>query len=590
MVSRFPCSSRTSIVAGVLLSFFLSCRAETADTPYAPCSSVAQSAAPTASAASAPAASAASAPDPAKAASAASLADLDFAVQCVQVMDEPQGRLDGLYGAVVGGRRGHWENFQTFLLGSPDTSPQARTCPEPDNKNPPPNPPLVGAGQLTVFVCTKDYTQVEFVLRTGKQPAQQPAGSKANTFNVDPEDKLPAPNLVLNGFDMGTGGEHLSTEVLASGLTSLRYRLKPDKNSDKAWATLYRERGFTGSVDLRPALAWNGQTVFRVKKPLAPLVGIQVTDAITLVEAVVLSSVFLAIFFWALRRMDIFRESPALPWWDEADLLRDRVRAVKLGRKSWLKFLTRDIRGIHAVKAKMAGMKYWAKGTAAVLVSDQATTETSNVIPESDAVIKLIKDSTYGGENFDQSKVQGCLDWADKAISGNYPVADSDIAATVVGLALTRRRWQPVRGAYSLASVQVGVWMMFACIAAIFLWVVYGALPAIVGSLLGLVSITVVVAGASWIIDPVGKQYLESQGLWRDLMTGADGQSKVHRFQAVLVNLLLLVVGINWLLKFLTYPTFDDTWLQFLGLSGLAQTVGKSVNEGSKPGVGVPAQ
>ena len=192
--------------------------------------------------------------------------------------------------------------------------------------------------------------------------------------------------------------------------------------------------------------------------------------------------------------------------------------------------------------------------------------------------------SSYGGDNFSQAQVKACLDWADKAIYGNYPETDADVASTVIGLALTREKWKPVRGAFSLASVQVGVWMMFACIAAIFLWVVYGALPAIVGSLLGLVSITVVISGASWIVDPAGKKFFESQGLWRDLMMGADGQTKVHRFQAVLVNLLLLFVGVSWLTKNLTYPTFDDTWLQFLGLSGLAQTVGKAVNEGSKPG------
>lgn len=570
MVARFLCNSVTSLILSAVLGNCIPCGVAIAEESRGPCPPMAlASSAPT----PAPPAAGASTPDTVKIPPAPAIADLDFAVQCVQVMDEPQGRLAGLYGAVFGGDPGRIDNFKTFLFGSANTSVQAQKCSEFSK-----NSPLVGAGQLTVFVCTKDYSQVESALRAGR-PSQKGADGKANTFNVSPDANIPTPSLVLNGFDLGTGGEHLATEVLESGYTSLRYRLIPDKDSDKAWATLYREKGFTKSTSLRPALAWNGQTVFRVKEPLKPSVHIQVTDSITLVEAVVLALVFLAIFIWALYRMDIFRESPALPWWDEADLLRDRVRAVRLGRKSWVRFLSRDMRGIHAIKGKMASMTYWAKGAAAVIPSGAS----ARASPESAAVLKLIQDSSYGGATFDQSKVQTCLDWADKSICGNYPVADADIAATVVGLALTKERWKPVRGAFSLASVQVGVWMMFACIAAIFLWVVYGALPAIVGSLLGLVSITVVVAGASWIIDPVGKQFLESQGLWRDLMTGADGQTKVHRFQAVLVNLLLLVVGVTWLLKYLTYPTFDDTWLQFLGLSGLAQTVGKSVNEGTKP-------
>jgi hypothetical protein len=532
-------------------------------------------------------------PDPEKAKPVSNLADLGFEIQCVQVMDEPQARLESLWRAIGGNFEvaGHRvvkddrkTNLWNFLTGS-DAPKQAIGCDGVDANN-----PLIGAGQLTVFVLTSDYAAVEKAIHGGKHPDKTPTGSgdSANTFDSSPGDEIPAPHLVLNGFDMGAGGEHLATEQLASGYTALRFQLVPDKDSDRAWATLYRASGFTQFVELRPALAWNGQTVFRTTAAPKHPVTIAVTDKLTLVEAVVVAAAFLAVFFRAMYRMDVFRESPALPWWDEADLLRDKVRACRLGKKSRFKFLTRSMKGIHAIKAQMAGMSYWAKGTSARALSLPAGWHAPLAIPlpanESPEVIKIIQSSSYGGNDFSDSNVQACLEWANKAICGNYPEADADVASTVIGLALTRETWKPVRGAFSLASVQVGVWMMFACISAIFLWVVSGALPAIVGSLLGLVSITVAISGASWMIDPAAKKFLESQGLWRDLMMGADGQTKVHRFQAVLVNLLLLFVGVAWLTKNLTYPTFDDTWLQFLGLSGLAQTVGKAVNEGSKPG------
>jgi len=160
-------------------------------------------------------------------------------------------------------------------------------------------------------------------------------------------------------------------------------------------------------------------------------------------------------------------------------------------------------------------------------------------------------------------------------------VAKEQEPATIIGLALLARSWKPVRAAFSLARVQLAVWFVFAVAAGVFLWIVYGQLPPIDGSLLALLGLSVGTAGISVAVDKNsgGRGYSPSQGLLLDLVTGFDEKQQVHRYQAVVVNLLLLFVGISHVQQQLTYPIFDATWLALLGVSGVALGVGKQLLE-----------
>jgi hypothetical protein len=157
-----------------------------------------------------------------------------------------------------------------------------------------------------------------------------------------------------------------------------------------------------------------------------------------------------------------------------------------------------------------------------------------------------------------------------------------DQIKTYFGLMLRTTDWKPVRATFSLSRVQLGLWFMFAACAGVFLWIVYGDLPAIDGSLLGLLGISTVTTVGSLAVDQNagGRPYLPSQGLFNDLVTGFDGdKQQIHRLQAVVVNILLLAVGIVHVVQSLTYPTFDSTWLGFLGISGVALVTGKQYLE-----------
>ena len=49
--------------------------------------------------------------------------------------------------------------------------------------------------------------------------------------------------------------------------------------------------------------------------------------------------------------------------------------------------------------------------------------------------------------------------------------------------------------------------------------------------------------------------------------------------QAIVVNALLLTIGVDSVMTELAYPVFDGAWLGLLGVSAVAQTVGKQVLE-----------
>jgi hypothetical protein len=94
------------------------------------------------------------------------------------------------------------------------------------------------------------------------------------------------------------------------------------------------------------------------------------------------------------------------------------------------------------------------------------------------------------------------------------------------------------------------------------------------------VTISAVAASASMLTDATNPSPLQvSEGFIRDLATDSQGKQQVHRFQAIVVNLLLLFVGIAYVIQHLAYPEFDTSWLEFLGLSAVAQVAGKQMEK-----------
>ncbi len=149
------------------------------------------------------------------------------------------------------------------------------------------------------------------------------------------------------------------------------------------------------------------------------------------------------------------------------------------------------------------------------------------------------------------------------------------------------------RASYSLGRLQFGLWLLFAVGVGVFLWVVYGDLPGLESSIITILSLSTAVTAASLYVDKQAEKnryFTASQGFWHDITTGFDEKQKVYRYQAVVVNLLLLFIGVYQVINQLTYPTFDPTWLALLGLSGVFFAAGKNMTEGGAPLEAAPEQ
>jgi hypothetical protein len=138
------------------------------------------------------------------------------------------------------------------------------------------------------------------------------------------------------------------------------------------------------------------------------------------------------------------------------------------------------------------------------------------------------------------------------------------------------------RQAFSFARVQWGLWTTFAVTSAIYLWIVYGTFPGLSGTVLALAGVSTLTATTSFFMDASNPPKPEaSQGFWTDMLSGSgDSTAQAHRFQALVVNVVLLVAGCYFVLRHLGYPIFDSTWLGMLGVSDAGQLVGKQLLEG----------
>jgi hypothetical protein len=195
-------------------------------------------------------------------------------------------------------------------------------------------------------------------------------------------------------------------------------------------------------------------------------------------------------------------------------------------------------------------------------------------IPEDAAVLALDPAYTAGQRQAYAAAAQSVLDGADPA-----PIAPARLAA---GLYLLRGQWRTLKSAYSLSRVQLGLWTLFAVAAGAYLWVIYGDLPDIDGTLLVLLGLSAATTTLSLAADQDNPnlRFSLSQGFLTDLVTGWDDKQQLHRFQAVIVNVLLLIVGVTHVYTHLTYPIFSPNWLTLLGISGLALAAGKKYVEG----------
>lgn len=356
-------------------------------------------------------------------------------------------------------------------------------------------------------------------------------GQETYRAERDQSNKSAKPShLFVNGVNMGDAAK-LIAQLSCGADVHLRYRIVPAENSQKLWGALYRSSGLTTGEPLNVAIGWDDTGPRSEQSIQVGVRNIAVTNAWSVAFAflaVVVLGIFTGLVFFYT---DAFRDVPA-PWWSKEAkrLLRLRRRANLTADDVWLKQMYAD---------------------------------------------------------YDPAKAADYDAAATRASAGKLPEDGPQEWVTLFGLLRTGKVPRRILGPFSLARTQLGMWFFFAVASGVFLWIVYGQLPKIENSLLLLLGLSVGTAGVSLAIDKSNSDatqpFSSSRGLLNDLVIGGkDDKEQVYRYQAVVVNLLLLFVGITHVVQNLSYPMFDATWLAFLGISGAALTVGKQISETPK--------
>lgn len=332
--------------------------------------------------------------------------------------------------------------------------------------------------------------------------------------------------LFLNGVPLTTDARLIARETVGE-LVVLRYRINQGKESQLLWSMLYADGKLIAGETLHAALGWKADTEATpslIPARTASGAQVQITTGLQLALALALVALTIGVVIYIGKRGDSLRDTPLPAWWATAESL----------------------------KAAMTGMDDTARNQH--LAGKYSWYTAVNVSQYEYHALQLLK---------------------------GRQLAEADIPAATVGLALLPQAWTPLRATYSLSRTQLALWFTFTVSAGLFLWMLYGDLRRIDGSLLLLLGISVTTAAVSWIADRniTGQSYTPSQGFLNDLLTGFDERKQLHRYQAVVVNLLLLSVGIFHVGQQLSYPVFDASWLIFLGISGSAYGVGKRLIE-----------
>ena len=337
--------------------------------------------------------------------------------------------------------------------------------------------------------------------------------------------------LFINGVNLKADAVLVSTQRLSNQVL-LRYNIRPGDESRLLWSSIYRAGKTDAEYDMTAGLGWNVGTVTDATSQSNTSNKIAITDTTSFWLAIV--CIFALVTFGLVLGF-------------ETDIFRD---------------------------AKTPAFILDAKNSD---VFKEATRIRDTILKAPDEIPKL---QAYDA-NYQDANRTTYTAVAQQALDGT-DLTTLDQNKLIVGLVLLRDKWNSARSTYSLGRTQLGMWFLFAVATASYLWIIYGDLPGIEGSLLALLGLSLGVTGMSLAVDQNnGKKitYRPSRGLFKDLTTDWDDQQQVHRFQAVVVNLLLLTVGIIHVLRHLAFPIFDATWLAFLGISGVALAAGKRTTE-----------
>jgi hypothetical protein len=340
-----------------------------------------------------------------------------------------------------------------------------------------------------------------------------------------------APTLVLNGMALGSGATLQNPLDWMQGkvtfLLTLPTTARPDERpqadqlADAFWASVYRTAGWAHQAPQRVALELEGLGVV-AQSPASSDPNLQLwgSSRCRYWLALATAACVGALFLWALATNQVFRDK-APAWIEKAQSLGELYKSPT----HW---------------------KIWLDGQAADLALSVADFQTQAV------------------QSFKKIKWESAVP------------SERDAQLAITGAWLSDKKAPET--SYSLSRVQLGAWLLVVLLGGLLMWMFQGQLPTIPQvylALLGISGGTKLLSGA---IDnarehPIGTVH---RSFLEDLCAGTNGGG-VHRYQALLANVVLLATVAFDIARTLSFPPLNDSWLVLItGSAGVYLAVKKT--------------
>jgi hypothetical protein len=144
-----------------------------------------------------------------------------------------------------------------------------------------------------------------------------------------------------------------------------------------------------------------------------------------------------------------------------------------------------------------------------------------------------------------------------------------------------KTQWAKTKKPFSLAWTQMAFWTVLIFGAYLFLWIVTQDRDILPGSALVLLGISAGTALGAVMVDTPSNR-LQSRGFLTDILSDGNGIS-FHRFQIVVWTIVLGIVFLASVYNSLSMPSFSETLLALMGISGATYVGFKFQEDPKKP-------
>lgn len=332
-------------------------------------------------------------------------------------------------------------------------------------------------------------------------------------------------------MQLGSAAHLVNTENWTEGKITfvLETASPPSSDSlvDEFWKSVFRQGRWYGVAPQTVEIGIEG--IGTIARSKGEILYIAASPQEGLLAANLLGFAIFCLFIWALVNNEVFRDKP--PSWLEGARALLAVRNNTEAWKQWLDNQAKSLNITTEVLKEQARLAYLRLK--------------EGVAPANDTESQLAATGAVLGDSL-----------------GNPP------------------KIEKLQVSYSLSRVQMGAWAALTIVGGLFIWAFLGKLPPIPSTYLALLGISGSTKLLSSIVDNSKEHSIGSlhKSFLTDITAGTNGGG-VHRYQSLMVNVLLLLVVAFDIYRNLSFKDIDSTWLILLFGSSAIYLGAKKISE-----------